>query len=196
MNAATNAKFFIWVVAALILLVVARYAIRVAKTISFLWIFRRKVLFLHLKNTVQYAPSGGVVIFQTRRNNKIVRFKKYINTDEDYGLDLIIPLSKFSAKNLKIINGICLKENLGNRIIEIRQNHKFLFIDIGKDDKIFLKTVPAFLDVLGLSENEYLRLCDYSLHREGLYGLVLGKQPESLKESPRYQINPNTMMLG
>ena len=112
---------------------------------------RRRSVAWHLRNLVVYGGDGDRVVFDHRGSERFLQARKYVNDVDEYGVDLVIPLTPeaLGGRTVTVDN----LEDLGfvTKRIEINPDFSVLFADIGSDPDTYETAVSKVLDVLGFT---------------------------------------------
>jgi hypothetical protein len=109
-----------------------------------------------LEFALQSCLNDGTIVIENRRFEHFVQFKKYIQRDRKFGLELGFPNADWSTKhsqklrNFLTTNNIPFREKSEN----VGQVNSFTLVDCGQDINLAVRLARlCFLDVFGLASD-------------------------------------------
>ncbi len=94
--------------------------------------------------------NGGSLTIRVIFSKKYIRLKKYIYSNENYGIALHFPNVKWSCKYYQKLLDYCLENKISFKILIIR-DVDFLYVDFRKDSKAAYRLIKTIvLDIFNL----------------------------------------------
>jgi len=112
--------------------------------------------------------DGGFLLINISYSKKFIQLRKYINSNNNFGIELVFPKAKWSLKFFDKIKSFCRDNNIHYLIRKEKAKHTldFLYVDFGNDSKRAYDIVKRILlDVFEIKETTklFLRLENASL---------------------------------
>jgi hypothetical protein len=114
--------------------------------------------------------DGGFLLINISYSKKFIQLRKYINSDDSFGIELVFPKAKWSSRFFDKIKNFCKDNDIHYLIRREKAKHtlNFLYVDFGNDSKRAYEIVKKILlDVFEIKENTklFLRLENATLEK-------------------------------